>query len=182
MRERRRHLLAAGLLWDTSFNLTRITMRFSQGKEKNSSCEESYPVDLAVGVLMYFIYHWIFCPSLLFFSSHPLSASISVYLFTKWISSRLRNKTIRIWITLLSNVRKRKRQTCQDCFASASEFEMERHGERQRQNRPLILLYHPLHVQFCSSALDQDDTASHSQAHRCWYICERVIWWGSILR
>ncbi len=110
MRERRRHLLAAGLLWDTSFNLTRITMWFSQGKEKNSSCEESYPVDLAVGVLMYFIYHWFFCPSLLIFSSHPLSASISVYLFTKWISSRLRNETIRIWITLLSNVRERTKE------------------------------------------------------------------------
>lgn len=110
MRERRRRLLAAGLLRDTSFNLTRITMPFSQGKEKSSSCEESYPVDLAVGVLMYFIYYRFFCPPLLFYSSQPLSASICVYLFTKWISSRLGNETIRIWITLLSNVRERTKE------------------------------------------------------------------------
>lgn len=37
-----------------------------------------------------------------FFFSFP--SSLCVYLFTKWISSRLRNETIRIWITLLSNV------------------------------------------------------------------------------
>lgn len=121
MRERRRRLLAAGLLRDTSFNLTRITMRFSQGKEKSSSCGESYPVDLAVGVLIYFIYHWFFCPPLLFFSPIlSVSDLFWVYLFTKLISSGLRYETIRIWITLLPKVRERKKrgwQTWQDCFA-----------------------------------------------------------------